>query len=241
MSDFSTLNESSLHRTLKLLYKEQFSGNTEVQLGNYIYDIVTSDNNVIEIQTKNLGALKNKVRSTLESGIKIKIVHPIVTKKTIYLYDSEHNLISKRVRPKKECIYSIFRELTALAPYLAHKNFSLEVLEIQMIEERIQTNTLVQSKNKKRRIKQNWLKCGKKLESLNSTTTFTSKEDYLNLLPLNLPQEFCAKDVSTLLKTQNLAPAPFCKNANLILWVLNKAQIIKETRLEKKTKFYTIN
>lgn len=58
----NTFNESSMHKTLKKMYSLEEGSNTEVNLNGYIYDIVTKNNSVIEIQTRNLSKLlpKNK-------------------------------------------------------------------------------------------------------------------------------------------------------------------------------------
>lgn len=62
---FSTINESNLHHSLKVLYSEIYQGKTEVEQDGYIYDIVSKNGNIIEIQTKNLSKLLNKIQSTI--------------------------------------------------------------------------------------------------------------------------------------------------------------------------------
>ena len=58
---FSTLNESKLHNSLKILYQEIYDGQTEVEQDGHIYDIVSKNGNIIEIQTKNLAKLLPKI------------------------------------------------------------------------------------------------------------------------------------------------------------------------------------
>ena len=91
---FSTLNESSLHKSLKNIYAAIYSGQTEIEKDNHVYDIITKKQNVIEIQTKNLSKLLPKILDTIKKGHNIKIVHPIIVENTIEIYDSEDNLIS---------------------------------------------------------------------------------------------------------------------------------------------------
>ena len=74
---FSTLNESKLHNSLKILYQELYEGQTEVEQDGHVYDIVTKNGNVIEIQTKNLAKLLPKILDTIEKGHNVKLVHPI--------------------------------------------------------------------------------------------------------------------------------------------------------------------
>ena len=88
MSDFSTLNESSLHNTLKKIYAYQNNGQTEVELNSHIYDIVTRENEIIEIQNQNLSHLLPKIKDTIEKGMRIKVVYPVIVTKNIELYDN---------------------------------------------------------------------------------------------------------------------------------------------------------
>lgn len=236
---FSTYNESRLHNTLKNLYSEIYDGYTEVEKDGYVYDIVTKKGNVIEIQTKNLSKLLSKITDTINYGHNIKLVHPVIIVNTIILMDENGNIISKRKSPKKGSIYDIFKELTSIYPILLNPHFSLEIVEIEITEERIRTEDLVQSKNKKRRYKKNWNKINKNLEKIINTRRFKNKEDYLSLLPKSLPQEFCAKDLSAAFKKEK-APSNAYKNSHLIIWVLNHMGLIEETTVLKRNHYYKI-
>lgn len=228
---FSTLNESSLHKSLKTIYEEIYDGQTEVKKYNHIYDIITKKGNMIEIQTKNLSKLLPKIHDTIEKGHNIKLVHPVILENTIELYDSENHLISRRKSPKKQNIYSIFNELTGIYDVLLNRHFSLEITFIKMTETRIRTAENVQSKNKRRRFKKNWIKTNKQLEEIIETKRFNSKEDYLNLLP-DLPETFCSKDLEEKIGKKN--------NPNLILWVFAHMNIIKHVESQGRKKIYKI-
>ncbi len=228
---FSTLNESSLHKSLKNIYAAIYSGQTEIEKDNHVYDIVTKKQNVIEIQTKNLSKLLPKILDTIKKGHNIKIVHPIIVENTIEIYDSEDNLISRRKSPKKQNIYSIFNELTGIYDVLLNKHFSLEIIFIKMTEVRIRTIENIQSQNKRRRFKKNWIKTDKRLEQIIGTKRFSNKEDYLKLLP-DLPEKFCSKDLEERIGKKN--------NPNLILWVLSHMNIIKHVESQGRKKIYKI-
>ena len=234
---FSTLNESKLHNSLKILYQELYEGQTEVEQDGHVYDIVTKNGNVIEIQTKNLAKLLPKILDIIKKGHNVKLVHPIPLITRIELKDEEGNIISKRKSPKKGNIYDIFRELTGIYILMSNPHFSLEVLEIEMTEERVRTEEAVQSKNGRRRFRRNWNKTGKKLDSIINTRRFSTAEDYLKLLP-PLPQQFCAKDLKKAISEQKELPARAASNANLILWVLSHAGLIKFTETKNKSKYY---
>ena len=233
-------NESSLHNTLKAFYAVTKDGKMEIKLDGYIYDVVTADGEIYEIQTKNLSKLLPKIMTTLENKRKITVVHPIVVEKRVILYDDEGNIISKRKSPKKQTIYSIFDELTGIYPVLLDKNFTLEILEIKMAEERKRTSEPVQSKNSRRRFKKAWVKTNKRLEEIISTQQFKTKKDYLSLLPPNLPETFCAKALATAFNTANSYPTEAAKKANLILWVLSRMELIEFTETKNRSRYYRI-
>ena len=228
---FSTLNESSLHKSLKTIYAEIYDGHTEVEKYNHVYDIITKKENIIEIQTKNLSKLLPKIKDTIQKGHNIKLVHPIIVENTIEIYDSDDNLISRRKSPKKQNIYSIFNELTGIHEILLNRHFSLEIVFIKMTEIRMRTPENVQSQNKRRRFKRNWIKIDKRLEEISGTKRFNSKEDYLNLLP-ELPELFSSKDLEEKIGKKN--------NPNLILWVFSHMNIIKHVESQGRKKIYKI-
>lgn len=229
---FSTINESDLHNSLKNIYCDLYDGQTEVEEYGHVYDIVTKNQNVIEIQTKNLSKLLPKIVDTIEKGRNVKIIHPVVAENKIELKDLNGNLIYSRKSPKKENVYSIFKELTGIYEILLNPRFSLEIVRIKMVEERTRTAENVQSQNNKRRFKKNWLKTNKRLESVIATTRFNSKEDWLSLLP-ELPEIFCAKHLEEKIGKKN--------NPHLILWVFARMKIIELDHTKNRVKFYKIS
>lgn len=240
MSKFSTLNESSLHNTLKIFYATNCDGKMEVEKNGFIYDIFTKDNQAIEIQTKNLSKLSTKIKKTLENGIKITLVYPLVISTKIILTDENGKLIYSRKSSKKGCIYDFLKELTGLYDLLLAKNFSLEVVYINMIEHRVRTEEPIQSKNKQRRFKKNWIKVNKKLDEIIKIEKFNKKEDYLKILPENLPDEFCAKDIRKYFLNEKKVPSRVYNNTNLITWLFYRMGIIEETKTENRSKYFKI-
>lgn len=238
--EFSTLNESSLHKTLKILYATQTSGKTEVKINKYIYDVVTENNEVIEIQTKGLGQLLPKIKSTLESNTKITLVHPVIIRKKI-ITQKLNGTQTERKSSKIGSIYDILKELTSIYSILLNPLFTLEVLEVNICELREETKEDIQSKNRQRRYKKNWIKTGKKLENIINTKTFSSKEDYLSLLPENLPEEFSSREIKTLLQEDSNLPSSAIKNANLLLWFLNHLELITYTETRFRRKYYKLS
>lgn len=213
----NTLNESELHRVLKSLYKENNEGcQLEAEYGPYIVDIKTADGNVIEIQTQSLGHLKEKVAWFTGKKKKITVVYPLIKKKTIETKLLDGSIKTSR-SPVHKSIYSSFRELTALAPFLLSPRFFLDTVEVTVVEEREETEEKVQSRNGRRRYMQNWLKTGKRVKEIGEVTSYHGRRAWKSLLPEGLESEFCRGDFYKALKAQGVRLT--ADEASLMLWV----------------------
>lgn len=235
----NTYNESSLHNTLKTLYCQENNGKTEVSLFGHIYDIV-ANKTVIEIQTGNLSKLLAKTMDTLNHGYKVKVVYPLVINKWIESTDNNGNRLSCRKSPIRNSIYSIFDELTGLYPVLLEKNFSLDIVEINIIEKRTKFEEPVQSKNKRRRFRKNYLKSDKVLKEILGTRTFNSSKDYTSLIPKEILPQFCAKDLSAALKENKNLPSSASRKAHIMLWVLKRMNLVEETTIINRNHYYKV-
>ena len=236
----NTLNESSLHRSLKSLYALEKGCMTEVNIDGKIYDVVDALGNITEIQTKNLSSLLGKTLGAIKSGRCVKIVYPVARIKYIEVYDEKGVLLSKRKSPVRASIYSIFRELTGLYPVLLKKRFSLDVLEIAMSEIRTLSEMPVQSPNGRRRFLKNWNKTDKKLETIFKTHRFTKASDYLALIPESFLPRFCARDIASYLAENKDLPASAKAQANLMLWVLSHMKLIEAENDISRPRYYRI-
>ena len=235
----NTLKESSLHRTLKTLYSLEDGCCVEAEQDGKIYDIIDGSGGIIEIQTQNLSKLFAKADAALKTGRRFKIVHPIALRKTIELYGSG-GLISRRASPKRGCIYQILRELTGLYPLLLHDGFTLEVLLIRMTERRMRTETAVQSENKRRRFKRNWIKTDKLLEEIIETKIFSCAKDYLRLIPDGTPELFSARILRNCILTDKSLPASAGSFAGLLLWLFCRMNLIEPVQADSRAKIYRI-
>lgn len=235
----NTFKETSLHRTLKNLYAASSGGKTEVKQDGMIYDIFTEEGNIIEIQTQNLSKLLPKILKSLSLHRKCTVVYPLSETKTITYKDKDGNIISRRKSPKKKSVYDIFRELTGLYPVLLDENFILEVIFTETEEIRTKTEEKIQSENNRRRFKKDWNKTDKKLIEIRRKKIFSKPEDYLFLLPENLPSEFSVKDVKESLKTEGKGKN-ILKNVPIMIWVLCKMNLIIFTGKKGNSKLYKI-
>src|SRR5574344_2599584 len=252
----NTLNETSLHKTLKTIYSLENEGSLTEQTikktlkkakdacvkysntSNYIFDIVTKEGNVIEIQTGNLGHLLAKSMYLIQEKRKIKVVYPLAKTKYIQTENLAEGTVKKRKSPSSKTIYSVFRELTSLCPVLLDKYFTLEVLEVTLTEERTTTAAPVQSANKMRRFRKNWVKTGKHLDTINETHVFHGKKAYLDLLPKHIPAPFTVKELEESFHTEGIKIDR--TSVQLLVWVYTHAGLMEFVGKEKRAKCYIV-
>jgi hypothetical protein len=184
------MNERALHSEIRKVYSlpgDQF----EVKLGNYIVDILRGQL-VIEVQTKNFSALKEKLQ-TLTEKHEVRLVYPLSEKKWITYLTKENVVTNRRRSPKKGKLTDLFRELVMISNIVGDENFSLEVLLID--EEEVRCNDG----------KGSWRRRGvsikeRRLLQVNSRILFQNKDDYLKMLPDSLNQVFTNRELSKLAK-----------------------------------------
>lgn len=235
----NTYNESSLHKTLKSFYALQNEGSkTEVQISPYIVDIQTQTGNIIEIQTANLGALKEKCQFFIKNKKNITVVYPLVISKNIETKNLESGEIKKTKSPIHKTIYSVFRELTSLYKILLDKYFYLEILDVEITELRESFEIPVQSKNKNRRFKKNWLKTGKRLEGLRKKTLLHGKSSYKKLIPFKKNDIFTCKELFDTLKNQNKYLK--IQDVKIMIWVFEKISLIEFVGKRGNSKLYAL-
>jgi hypothetical protein len=183
------MQETTLHSELKELYRLEGS-RVESWVDGYLIDVV-KPNLLIEIQTRNLGALKKKLDDLLDNH-HVRLVHPIAKEKFIILRSMDGRVISRRRSPKKGKIEDIFYGLVYIAKWVNHPNFSFEVLLTSEEEYRIQDG------------QGSWRRKGvsiqdRRLIHIIERTLFSSITDYRALLPRTLPGSFTNRQLANLL------------------------------------------
>lgn len=180
------MQETTLHADLKEIYRLE-GGLTEQWIDGFLIDVVRGDL-LIEIQTKNLGALKRKL-STLLDAHPIRVVHPIAVKRNIILKDTDGRIVRHRLSPKKGQIEDLFNELVYIARWIKHENFSLEVLMTTEDELRVQDG------------KGSWRRKGvsildRELIRIHERHLLCKPSDYLQLLPIPLTGQFTNRQLA---------------------------------------------
>lgn len=237
---FNILNESHLHHTLKVFFKTQNPGSKlEVPYKQWICDIETEDQGIIEIQTGNILPLKAKIKEAIKDKRNITIVHPVITEKKIEVYTRDGTLVSKRKSPKKENIFDALKTLTGIYDLLLTRYVTIIFIEVKTTEQRIQTDEKIQLPNKSRHFMKNWYKAGKELSEIGTQHTFHGKKSYLALLP-KLSNNFSSLELKEAFNEQDF-PKSAQKHANLILWLYSRMGLIQYTEKRGRRNYYRLS
>lgn len=204
-------NEKSLHLAIKQWYAVP-GDRLEAKVDKYIIDLVREDS-LIEIQTRNFGAIGNKLRDLTKYN-KVMLVHPIAVEKYIVTMESSQQVISRRKSPKKGELTDLFDELVRIPDLMGEDNFILEILMTKEEEIRCKDG------------KGSWRRKGisivdRRLLEVVEKVTFKEEKDFLRFLPEELPEKFTNKDLAKALKVT-------VYKARKITYCFRKMQIIKE-------------
>jgi 8-oxo-dGTP pyrophosphatase MutT (NUDIX family) len=215
----NTYNESSLHAQIKDWYLRS-GDEVEKKVAGYIVDLVRNDR-LIEIQTANFSAIKKKLLKLLPN-YKVTLVYPIAQLKWIVQLDENGKLQYRRRSPRIGRPVDLFSELVRLPELISHPHFSLEVLMCELEEIRLADG------------KGSWRRKGKsisdrKLIKVIEHIKLDSALQILELLPLDIPEPFLARNLAGKLKV-NL------QSGQRIAYSLRKMGAIK--RIGKKGNAY---
>ena len=174
------MTEYSLHVGIKEWYSV-VGDQVEVKVDNFIVDVVR-DGLLIEIQTRNLSAIKKKLKKLLLTN-RIRLVYPISKVKWIVYVSKSGEFVKKRKSPKRGKIFDLFIEMVYLSDLINEKNFSFEVLLIEEEELRCDNG------------KGSWRRRGvsikdRKLLKVFDRVVFDDRADFLKILPDNLELSF---------------------------------------------------
>ena len=180
------LNEKSLHADLKQ-WVARPDDQLEVVVDGFVIDIVRGDR-LIEIQTRNFGAMKRKL-SQLLAHHPVHLIHPIAQEKWIVKLSPDGQPQSRRKSPKRGTAADLFRELVAIPHLMLHNNFSVELLLIHEEE----TRYFDANRGWRRR---GWLTQERHLLTINSSHIFHTPSDLMTLLPATLPSPFTTAHIA---------------------------------------------
>jgi len=183
----NTLNEKSLHAALKEWYgqpDDQF----EVAVDGFLVDVVRG-NLLIEIQTRNFAAIKQKL-AKLTLHYPVRLVYPIAQEKWIVrLGDDGQHELGRRKSPKRGAFEDVFEELVSFPRLLCNPNFTIEVLLIQ--EEEIRRRRGVRGWRRKE-----WLTQQRRLLDVLQRRVFETPADMSALIPSSLAEPFTTSELA---------------------------------------------
>ncbi len=176
-----TLHEKHLHAALKRWYAQP-GDLTEAAVDGFRIDIVRGDL-LIEIQTRNLSAIRRKLAMLVEQHC-VRLIYPIAQEKWIVRQSSSgRRILGRRKSPKRGGVELVFEELVSLPRLLAHPNFSLEVVLIQ--EEEIRRYDGTHTRRRK-----GWGTHERRLVQVVGQRVFETPAELSELIPAGLAEPF---------------------------------------------------
>jgi len=187
-----TLQEKILHAILKRAYQED-DHNHEIKLNGYVVDIF-SENNVIEIQTRQFNKLRNKLIALLPE-YPVTIVFPIPYIKYLsWINPLTGESTKQRKSPKQGTLYDSVYELYKIKMFLTHPGLNIHIVFIDMLEYRLLNGW---SDDKK---KGSWRNDRIPLQ-YRHTIEIIDRHDYQQFLPVELNETFTSKEFMKFSKT----------------------------------------
>lgn len=226
-----TLTEKFLHIFLKNYFESDKSYH-EVKVGRFTADICR-DNSIIEIQTHNLNALRDKLEYYMLEGYDVCVVHPVTrVRKMLYVDRDTGEIVKKRRFPHIGNLYDSIPELYKIKYFLDWDKLTVRLMLFDIEEYRELSDSGVTSSGKKKR--QRSMPLEKKPVAVAETIILDNPMDYLIFLPDSLPKEFSSRDFMRCANvSQNLA--------NMTLNILKYLGTVEHFKNDGQRYIYRIN
>ena len=187
-----TLNEGPLHEALKLEYLHQYGRSRdsalEVPVGDFVADVQGTDGVLYEIQTAGFGAIRRKLRALLQQH-RVVLVYPIAARYRIVKLSMDGVSPSTcRRSPKHGHPALVASELVYIPDLLAHPNFEVEVVMVELDE-------LRRYDPKRTRRRGGWRVESRELTRIVSRHRFRALHDLFGLLRSPLPEQFTTAEL----------------------------------------------
>ena len=216
-----TYKEKTLHAILKDYYAPDKSMQ-EISVDGYVADIYTGQE-IIEIQTANFNKMRAKLNCFLPN-YPVTVVYPIARIKYLSWIDEATGECSKpRKSPVKGSVYRAFVELYKIKSILSQENLCLCFPMLEVEEYRF-LNGWSQDKKK------GSCRYDRIPRALLDEIRLEKPEDYLRLIPENLPEPFTALEFGKAVGEKK-------QIAGIVLHVLNYLNVLE--RCENRGRFYT--
>lgn len=215
-----TLSEKTLHAVLKNYY-EPDEDKHEVAIDGYYADIF-NDSGIIEIQTRQLNKLRDKLTVFLEE-YHVTVVYPCAYNKWLSWIDPESGEVgAKRKSPRHYTEYDAFFELYKIKSFLDHPNLSVHLVLMDIEEYKLLNGWNYTKKRGATRYDRVPLGVRRIVE-------LDRPDDYMQFVPIELEDEFIVKDFAK-------AAGVHEDTARLSLNILNYLGVVR--RVGKKGNAY---
>ena len=221
------LNERTLHRQLKEMYRTEYSL-VEEAVSGYVVDVVRPTE-LVEVQTGSFAGIRTKLTALLEKH-SVRLVSPVARETLITLYDQEGtSIISSRRSPKRGNLPFAAAELIYLADILPHPRLTVELLLIRQEEFRCDDG------------RGSWRRRGisitdRRLLEVEEKHVFRDPEDYLALLPGDLSSPFGNLEIADRLR--GTTSRGKLRIAGQLTYLLRKLGLLKFSRKEGRRYLY---
>ena len=225
MGGIGTLGEKTVHSTLKQYLSRDLSCQ-EIKIGSYYADVCV-DGHIFEIQTRQF----NKLRAKLDFFLKdhpVTVVYPITNYNYLrWVTPDTGEITAPKKSTRRGNPLQVFAELYRIRPFLCHPHFSLKLMLMDMEEYRMLDGY---GKDKKKRA----TKCDKFPVKLVAEYDIDTPQDYMMLLPAELPDAFTTKEFAKLAKV----PVGL---AQTTLLLLSELKIVLRTGKQGNAYIYELN
>jgi len=214
--------ETGLHASLKARYAAR-GGRVEASVEGRVVDVALPDE-LVEIQTRNLGSIVGKVLS-LACVMPVRVVLPIRVQTTIDRLDPATGTVSSSRRSgARRDLYSAFDELLYAPLLVGSPNVRFDLVLVRVRETRLNDGG------------GSWRRRGdrilaRELDEVLSTVSLDTREDWLGLIPADLPEPW---DSAALGAALGIAPW----RARRVLYTLCRARLLREDEKNGRRKSY---
>ena len=219
-----TLAEKTLHAVLKLYY-EPDEDKHEVAMSGYYADIY-NDKGIIEIQTRQLNKLRDKLSVFLQD-YHVTVVYPLPFNKWLSWVNPDNGEVQgRRKSPRHFTEYDAFYELYKIKSYLKNPNLSINLVLMDMEEYKLLNGWSYDKKRGSTRY-------DRVPVGIRRIVKFDRIEDYMQLVPADLKEDFTVKDFA-------MAAGVSVEASRYTLNILNYLEIVKRTGRVKNGYVYNV-
>ena len=219
-----TLSEKTLHAVLKLYY-EPDEDKHEVAMSGYYADIY-NDKGIIEIQTRQLNKLRDKLSVFLQD-YHVTVVYPLPFNKWLSWVNPDNGEVQgRRKSPRHFTEYDAFYELYKIKRYLKNPNLSINLVLMDMEEYKLLNGWSYDKKRGSTRY-------DRVPVGIRRIVKFDRIEDYMQLVPADLKEDFTVKDFA-------MAAGVSVEASRYTLNILNYLEIVKRTGRVKNGYVYNV-